>query len=1493
MSFIKMRVVSIASSIMASCLLCGSLLVFVSCQQSPPAPAASSPPAAARPAPADHAGPAVARAHAAPGNNTSGADTKVQLLASAAPAPAVDQPIDYRCMGFTFPAAPTNDESNKNLDRIPRKNAICVVCHKPGGNAPAGHTDSDSMHTTGVNLACVECHGGGARDPNFKFDAANPNYHQLKQIAHVFPTTDIEMWDTARRPVNSATSILKQSPDFVRFTNPGDLRAARVACASCHGEEVRNVPKSMMSTGAMLWGAALYNNGSHNRKNPIYGEAYTEDGIPASMTASKNNWPTIKQVRENGMLPALFPLPRWEITQPGNILRVFERGKLIDPELGIPDIEEDPGRPDVKLSIRGLGTILRTDPVAIGLQKTRLLDPKLGMYGTNDHPGDFRSSGCTACHVVYANDRNPVHSSFWAGFGNRAESFSIDAMVNTPENPKAGPVTRPYKDPYNPAQPREAVHPIKHVFVRNMPTSSCIVCHVHPGTNVLNSYLGFMWWDNETDGWSMYPKEQVNPTSDQEYLASEHNPEAAAARGLWSNLYPGLENHRGQKAGPDFLENIPKLNKDLKHTQFADFHGHGWVFRGVFKQDREGRMLDYAGKPIDPDPSTIAARMAEAVSFQQKPDKNDKDSQAPDKKVRPKANNPVHLKDIHLEKGMQCGDCHFAADVHGNGSIYGETRNAVMVNCADCHGTAEAESPILTYLRDTTAANSKDLLYRAFSGNAAHVGLNKDGSAMSKEDIINRNQKLITDHFEIGGDELDKLVQKNTSYTQAGKIAKLDKDIKTDGMFKSWLVTQTIATLKADFAPPDADKDSAAHHAALARYAHTVRRDGTMPKAGEAVNAATMAHSNRNVSCYACHSSWNTSCFGCHLPQRANQRKAMLHNEGIITRNYTSYNFQTLRDDMFMLGVDSTVKNHVVVPVRSACAVLVSSQNVNRDWIYAQQQTVSAEGFAGVAFSPNFPHTVRAAETKQCSDCHVSKTADNNAIMAALLMQGANAANFIGRYAYVAEGDGGVEAVAVTEHDEPQAVIGSRLQQMAYPANFEAHCKAGGRLTEAYDHHGEVLDVQMRGEYLYAACGPNGFIAYDIANIDNKDFSERIITAPVSPLGQRFYVPSRYATSICSPSTMAVDPARSWTKEDLANRVPGWRDANEEGKITEIGDRTKVIEQHRQIHPLYGFLYLTDREEGLIVIGNALDNKFTGPGVTTLLDGNPRNNFLERALTYNPGNVLKGARHMDLFGTYAYISCDAGLVVVSLENPLAPRIISTPRLAGIRNPRKVQFQFRYGFVIDDDGMKVIDVTFPDEPFLIPTAEVKIRDARDIYISRTYGYIAAGSEGLIILDLTEPKLQRPRQLPWYGDGSARRDMKFNDAGKLNDATAVRIGITNASMFAYIADGKNGLKVVQLTSPDDTPNYAGFSPRPAPRMIAWYPTRGPAICISKGLDRDRAVDESGNQLGVFGRRGSRPFTLPEQRRFYLHDAPAGRKQNWDDFYWVSDTPPGEAK
>jgi hypothetical protein len=174
-------------------------------------------------------------------------------------------------------------------------------------------------------------------------------------------------------------------------------------------------------------------------------------------------------------------------------------------------------------------------------------------------------------------------------------------------------------------------------------------------------------------------------------------------------------------------------------------------------------------------------------------------------------------------------------------------------------------------------------------------------------------------------------------------------------------------------------------------------------------------------------------------------------------------------------------------------------------------------------------------------------------------------------------------------------------------------------------------------------------------------------------------------------------------------------------------------------------------------------------------------------------------------------------------------------------------------VTDDDGLKVLDITEPDRPVPLPRATVRLQNAGRVYVARTYAYVANGPQGLAIVDVENP-------------ASPRLDQMFNAGGLLNDTKAVQVGSVSASQFALVADGKNGLRVVQLISPDTVPGAQGFSPRPNPKLIATYPTKGEAICVSRGLERDRVVDETGGQTVVFGRRGARPFHLDEMERFY---------------------------
>jgi hypothetical protein len=1217
-------------------------------------------------------------------------------------------------------------------DDAARKSSGCLTCHQ-------GARDPHFKDT--VRLGCTDCHGGCADTTD-------------KTKAHVAPRYP-EFWPTAANPVRTYTLLNHESPEFVRFVNPGDLRTAHISCgtAGCHSAEVDQNRKSMMTTGCMLWGAALYNNGTVPYKRARHGELYSMTGAPLRIQTVPP--PTEMETAKKGVVPYLDPLPRFEASQPGNVLRIFEQGGRFVSETGVPTIDEDPGRPRTRLSVRGLATMNRTDPVLVSLNKTRLFDPTLNFLGTNDHPGDYRSSGCSACHVLYANDRSRVHSGPYARFGNRGTAG------NNPDPTIA-------KD--------EPGHPIEHRFRTGVPTSQCMVCHVHPGTNVMNSYLGYMWWDEETEGRLMYPAREKKLNAEQLTLATMRNPDEVAARGNWSD--------------PEFVANVANLNGQMSKTQFADFHSHGWVFRAVFRHDRQGRMLDRQGNVV---PDVTPAKLQAAVAAPELAKELHKRRYADAAEllsveksfVEQYKGVPVHYLDVHMEKGMHCVDCHFVQDMHGNTRLQMEVRAGCEIQCIDCHGSADKRPSLRT------------------TGPAAYTS-SPDGQG---RDLAAMRTPFGKRRFERVGEKV------------------YQNSLVEEGV--SWEIAQTVDTITP----------GNPRYNAKSALAKTVRFEGDKLAWGDITkDGACRAHDNHNMSCIACHSSWNPSCYGCHLPQRANAKMPFLHADGDVTRNYTAYDFQTLRDDVYMLARDGDVTGNRIGPARSSCAIHVGSYNQNREAIYYQQQTISAEGPSGIAFSTNVPHTVRGKDgTKQCSDCHISQANDNNAWMAQLMMQGTNYLNFMGRFAWVAAGEHGLAAVEVTERDEPQSVIGSTLHSLAYPDRFKHHLEHGRQLKHAHEHPGldvskelfkplqkpEILQVQLRGEYLLAACGEGGLRAFDVAFTDDKAFSERITTAPVSPLGQKFYVPTKYAAAVAAPTTLAPDPTRNHAPE---NKEPS-------------------------IHAMYGYVYVADKCEGLILVG-----------VATMIDGNPNNNFLKRDLTFNPNGILTGARGVTIVGTYAYVSCDAGLVVVDLDDPKCPKVVSVTGEPFLKHVTSVQVQFRYAYACDEEGVKVLDVTDLAKP--VPVALMRLPEVHNIYLARGYAYVAAGSHGLMILDITTP--DKPKL-----------DQVYNAGGCINDLHDVKLGITYNTEFAYLADGKNGVRVVQLTGPD-TPGNDGFNPRPTPTLVGTYklPHGGHALSVSKGLDRDRAVDESGNQIAVFGRVGARPLNKDEQRKLYLRNGKVWR-------------------
>jgi hypothetical protein len=229
----------------------------------------------------------------------------------------------------------------------------------------------------------------------------------------------------------------------------------------------------------------------------------------------------------------------------------------------------------------------------------------------------------------------------------------------------------------------------------------------------------------------------------------------------------------------------------------------------VFKHDREGNLRDRDENIIAPDDPQKFAKA-------------------------------VHLKDEHLAHGMQCVDCHFDADAHGTGLLYGEPRAATTIECIDCHGTINARPTLLT------------------TGNGGQIDL-RAGNTPSGPRFFGQGNKLF-------------------------QRSMMSPDL-------IWEIPQTMDTIDP----------ASSHYNAKSAYAKTLRRDGVAwgdvpPKSN---CPRDLAHDNGNISCQICHSSWATACYGCHLPMKANQRVPLNKFEGTTSRNFTSYNPQVIRDDAF------------------------------------------------------------------------------------------------------------------------------------------------------------------------------------------------------------------------------------------------------------------------------------------------------------------------------------------------------------------------------------------------------------------------------------------------------------------------------------------------------------------------------------------------------------------------------------------------------------------
>ena len=287
----------------------------------------------------------------------------------------------------------------------------------------------------------------------------------------------------------------------------------------------------------------------------------------------------------------------------------------------------------------------------------------------------------------------------------------------------------------------------------------------------------------------------------------------------------------------------------MTNTQFADYHGHGWIFRAVFKL-RSAKVIC-----VDRDENIIA------------PDDPQKFAKA------------VHLKDEHLAHGMQCADCHFDVDVHGNGLLYGEPRAATTIECIDCHGTIEKRPTLVTSGSGGLWSGSQITNVDLRAGNTAW------GPRFFRQgNKLFQRSTMAPDLIWEVPQTMDTIDPNSSHYNAKSAYAKtLRRDGKGDvgRCARRSLTPRPSSPEERENRSPSPGKTSAVFSSDTSRISESEQQLSLRPReraesrkpAIKPVASADLAHGNSNVGCQICHTSWATvhASTAVNLPMKANQ----------------------------------------------------------------------------------------------------------------------------------------------------------------------------------------------------------------------------------------------------------------------------------------------------------------------------------------------------------------------------------------------------------------------------------------------------------------------------------------------------------------------------------------------------------------------------------------------------------------------------------------------
>ncbi len=419
-----------------------------------------------------------------------------------------------------------------------------------------------------------------------------------------------------------------------------------------------------------------------------------------------------------------------------------------------------------------------------------------------------------------------------------------------------------------------------------------------------------------------------------------------------------------------------------------------------------------------------------------------------------------------------------------------------------------------------------------------------------------------------------------------------------------------------------------------------------------------------------------------------------------------------------------------------------------------------------------------------------------------------------GDSAYIAEGFGGahgenLEIVSISDTTAPKHLSSVLLQGVFF------------NLANA-------REVFVYGDYAYVTDELNGLHIVDVRDKGNPSWKALFLTVAVD-----VYVDGNYAYLACDAAGLkTIDISTNPESPTLVGEFDTEGEANgiyvdgDYAYVADGSDGLQIINVSDRKNPNPASSYTTNitGAHSVYVAGNNAYVADYTIGLQKIDVSAPASPNLKA--TYRPTDTSGVFVTKDGDTVYAYMvddGPDQGLRIIDFSPVFSTSNASMPDLKGFikttGEAHAVYVSGNYAYIADgSEGLRIIDVSDPTNPvekgFLDTSG-----DAKGVFVSGDYAYVAEGSNGVEIINVTKPAspsfvhtidttdakgLYVSGSYAYVADGiSGLRVIDVSE--KANPSLATNVGTSDASgiyvydNYAYVADGSGGLRIINVSDP----------------------------------------------------------------------------------------------